>query len=400
MKNISAFLLIVISLFSLNLSAQEVLKIDEILGCFPAGTYSQLEHYDSYNTSLCEIYPFYKKYVSKQEKNELYRGPMPDLFRFKEKSFSRGRYEVYKTMKRLHTGKGKPDFGVLYKELKAKHASTGSVNFLTEKTKDGKTMLVTQFSVSEMLWVFRYDNLPLLLKQALSQGIMEKCNTKILEKPVYLLQGQNRMRSRAKYYAFATDMNELLLAQSLESLQKMINAQCGLEENILQHEQYQEVRDYSEFLHHHWTITFFSPQRDTLLKRLNRSMENEKDLKKTIKQFEKMSSATIHSTQLSDVITSRTVLVFSDAAKARAHYEYRDGINWASEKPPAPVKKYYSLLNKKTKRKLQDRFIISTFSYDEELAQEERKKSLLEERYLSEKGKPEVGSLNIVNKKK
>lgn len=375
-----------LTLFSSSLQGQESLKIRDILSCFPAGTYSSLQHHDTASLAAADIYPFYKKYLEgASSKNKLYRGPLPELIRYQETSYTKARLEIYKTSKRLQTENGKPDWGKSYQKLQSENREMGSVNFITEKNKEGQTLIVTQYSLSEILWVFRYQDLPGMLKKAEKEGLLEKTGTVLFDKPVYKLNGYDKQRNPVSYSAFATDINELLLAPNEELLLRMINCANGLEANILEEPGYTDLPDFSPFLAQRWDITFFSPQRDRLIDRLNKTNEDSKDLAKTVKTFEAMPSSTINTYQLGDSIIHKTILVFSDAAKARAHFEYRDGINWASETPPKPVRKYYSLINKRTKRKLEDRFIISSYEYDEELALEEQKKNKLVEKYLSKK---------------
>lgn len=266
MIRICVKVMIFVLMVPLALTAQDrPVSADELLSFYPADTYRRIS-FESVEVSKSEeSYPFYrwmteqldrarKKYFKNY--NPQTDNALAESMRFSTIATVAHRrfieFDIPREFDVVNYKKGRDELSKKYKKA------------LPIETIDKEKKKMIVYGVVEIenrtLQVYHLYDVQGAIKAAIAEGSMSETGEKRQGKPIFKYSQKNA-RSESTTYAWPTDTGELLMADSVEGLDSMIETIRGVRASILSQREYLEAFEMIPDLGHSWTIASFENMR-------------------------------------------------------------------------------------------------------------------------------------------
>ena len=175
----------------------------------------------------------------------------------------------------------------------------------------------------EVIWAFTIPELHEHLKNAVKSGEVSRLGKRILKRPVYTLQyGGERGESKTENsgFAYASDSEELLVAESFETLEAMVNAGMGLGSRMLDNQDYVIAFDY---LPEEGQVLQVVPNmvvQRFQLERMREGKEEEEVIQKKEEKLEHEVICNIQNINVTDSLIISQSSLFQDEEQAKTYY--------------------------------------------------------------------------------
>ncbi len=254
---------LLIAVLSLGTLAWDVKQIDatEIFSWFPEGLYVSITHWDVETTLQAEAYEIYTRLFHRSQV-ERFCDFLPQFFR--EDLLSITKAEKVR-LRFLNSSEYEEASSAL---RDPNHRMSGSIEFYFV---NGRKVFAEH--VGDQLFVLRFLALRPLIDTALREGILADSGSKYRERPIYFFLSNSEPEVRTELYAYATETDELLLADELPNLQLMIDAGYGIELNILEGEDFHELIGIIPDLGQHWDFINYRDRSKVFLEWLRNSSD-------------------------------------------------------------------------------------------------------------------------------
>ena len=346
--------------------AQERASAEEILGFFPYGSYSEVEHIDSAAMARGEAYPQYLEFLANSPfgsdepvlppslAGQFYSWTTGQLMRMKSKKIS--------------------DFNIVVGDEKPKtDKDVEEVSEDEEKEPSTKLPEGTQISVmqnvGDLLGVYRFEALDLLIEEALKNGEIEPTGYAIDERPIYSFRapGEGEGEERVRY-AYAMPTGEFLTAERIRNLGAMVEAGMGRDMNILDDEDFVRILAMLPDLGQKWRAVCTAAEMKMIAERMRRSGEDEERAKRMEDWAERGARLHVETTLIGEQITEREYEVYGDEDYAKELFENGQTTEaFVGNEFPEEVYKHQDNLKAAQKKELLDNMIVTTIVYDRKL---------------------------------
>jgi len=164
------------------------------------------------------------------------------------------------------------------------------------------------------LFVIRYDDAESVVEEALKAGELERTGENILGKPVFFFGDREKGR---KYHVYLTPTQEVLVAEKVGKLRRMVSAGMGLEPNILDSADILPLLDHYPDLGHYWIFHVGGlAQRCFIKTRIEQGLPKN-DFADMQESIENGMQYSITTTLITDMIIKREIRVYGSEEEAR-----------------------------------------------------------------------------------
>ena len=345
--------------------AQERASAEEILGFFPYGSYSEVEHIDPAAMARGEAWPLYSQFLANSPFGD--DPVLPPSLAGKFESWTRAQLLRMKSKKfsvlDIFVGEEEPkrdkdDDAEEPAEVKEEPGA---------RLPEG-TQLTVMENIGDLLGVYRYEALDLLIEEALKRGEMEPTGHVIDERPIYSFRAPGEGEGEAKVrYAYAMPTGEFLTAERLRNLALMVEAGMGRDMNILDDEDFVRIIAMLPDLGQKWSAVSIATEMRMMAERMRRSGEDEEKVTRWEDYAERAARLRVDTTLIGEQITEREYEVYADEDYAKELFEKGQTQEMHMGSLPDDVVKHEENLRAARKKELFDNMIVTTIVYDRKL---------------------------------
>ena len=353
---LQTFLIAVLSLGTLAWDVQQT-NANEILSWFPEGLYLSITHWDVESTSQAEAYEIYTRLFPRYQV-ERFCDFLPQLFREDLLSITKAKLCRLRFLNRSEY----EEASLALRDPNLRMGGSSEFYFV-----NGRKIFAEH--VGDQLFVLRFLALQPLIDAALREGILADSGSKYRERPIYFFLSNSEPEGRTELYAYATETDELLLANELQNLHRMIDAGYGLELNILEGEDFHELIGILPELGQRWDFSNYRGQSRVYLDWLRNSsdasaeeIEWNEDIAQEMQYF-------IRTTEIGDEIVSRRYECYLDDETAEENLRTVREDHHVGVRPglPAETGRFFELMAESWEWGCDDNIVIGTLVYEKEL---------------------------------
>ena len=304
------FAVLLIMLVQSICAAQEQPAVDDVFRWFPEGTYKTLAFADLGRLRASDSYHHYSSVYSDTGKYLTSSwNPLPD--------------EAKQLLTRIAFG-----HLVNYRDKLTpvdKLDENAQLTLLGEKdeqlTVDGSGRLAVRDSVDAgaTLWVLGFDDTVAIVRQGLKAGWLTRPGLRMIRRPVFKLSAAQDDQNRS-FYAYATTTNELLIANELLTLMRMIKVGHGADLGILDSPDYALLPPVIGELGQSWSIAPKTLHDRAMLEKLTKSGSSEEGIKELEASIESGPIFEITSNAFAEnSITETTIRIYGSDESAKSH---------------------------------------------------------------------------------
>jgi hypothetical protein len=381
-------ILVIVLLFALVpvLEAQDG-SADEILSCFPEGRYLSISYYNLEALQKGELYPVYKKYflknypdeeaLKKNEKNQLssqsifiknsLSAPILDFDRLGLPMC------LQKDIRSITLANP-----VSLTDLDTPEASTVQQITIDSPSADGEEKVAFFIQSSQSIAAFEYHDLRSAIKEAVQKGFLNASGSKLFGKPVFALTYSKKAK-RSIQFAWPSDNQRLLVADSLKTLEKMAMAEQGQIQSLLDNPDFVDLVSLFPDLGPAWKIFSARQSSDELSDAMYYSGADNEKIDAMIQRSEKQALFTITCAKITDIITLSYYEVFENTSAAEEHMEANQkdmskSLPFQNVSSPE-YQHFQNEVKRLTKSSLEANVVIYSISFDEVLLKQQEEAS-------------------------
>lgn len=304
---ILAFLLISLISSAPTLAQEETTNAEELFRWFPEGGYSWMYHLDKYNLERGKGFEGLKFVLGREGRIFPYE-PLPPALQEKFDSRTVGQ------LARIRIAKFKEGDKVAGGD---KPTGIGYIG--------GKSYTYTD--VGEVLFVYRFTDLDALIAESLKAAEIVTTEQRLIERPVYSFSFKGEGAKSTNYYAYATDTQELLVAQRPELLQKMIAAGYGRELSMLDDQEYASLWELTPTLGQQWYMMNLRLKEEIQLEQMRKAGEPEGKIADLEEKMSTGNPMNLRDWHVDEKFSDRAIHIFGDEESAKKFYD------WIQQRP-------------------------------------------------------------------
>ncbi len=307
--NFSACVFLIFALAT-TCTAQERATAGEVFSWFPEGSYRTLAHIDYSKIKDNENFGIFKELFGDLGVMEsLDSTPLPELA---NKIVEKMTFAQLMNLKIRET---------VVEEGKSRSRSHDDMLSQDTTNAQGKPVVRTTENAGGKLWVFTFEDTPGVVKEAVKDGWLARAGLRFNKRPVYKIVARGAEESQTDYFAYATGTNELLVAEELEQLEKMIKAGYGAELSILDDSDYMDLMPFIQDLGQTWRIR---PNRVQIREQIDLWSQNP-DMDEKVRELEEKLNTDVQyeiaTFELTDVLKAIQMKIFGDEDLAKQEAE-------------------------------------------------------------------------------
>lgn len=402
MKKACAMILLFFCFFTQS-TAQNRGELWDITRYFPLGSYITLTHADYEKARQAEAYPLFKEHFLEKGMINGARGiPLPEALQGKERGYSMA--QVFRLGEQAYTinteklrqareaMQEKADIqkdeededqaterhwqrgqrsGRFASRRRGRDSSLMPSPEVERNAETGETTVRFTANEGEQYWVFRYDDIEGFVTGAMESGLFQETGKPLKGRPIYTFQNEGGRRlGSSEYFAYATEMGELLVAESIRGIHMMKAVDGGRLPGMLDDSRYADLFNLYPDLGSVWTFIFADVAIETRIEDLRDSDDPEAEEQITVleESLEQRPLFTITHFILGDEIRNQTISVYRDgeaAESARSHSGEASAI--ISGIRNKAVQQHLQKRQNNATTEVDGTWLISTLVYDREL---------------------------------
>jgi hypothetical protein len=379
-------------------SAQEVARAEDILKWFPQGTYHMIQHSDNDMLRQASAYDRYlelfglatkeEKEAAKAEKGEKEKGgrDIPEV------SFFIGG-GVHTSLARTLL----PEDLSLPPSLREDVVSSTVANAtdLVDSPNDGPSVaavtLESQNGNKPAVGVFimrrssmevhRFFDLESAIAKALEAGEIAATGRKLRGRPVYTFKTDKEGPGGSTYYAWGSDMGELLVSGDRKYLRKMIQAGYGELLRLLDHRDYIDLVNLVPELGAKWNATALKSTSRAIAQAADEGSIPEEQAERIIERSEASPLLKIDTLKIDNRILSVEYKVYEEDEHAEKGMQ-TGSPTFPGEQNTAAMDEYQRALNSRKSVERDGNIIMTTVELDRDLIEAEKKANAQMQQYL------------------
>lgn len=295
-KTVSVTVFALFALISLA-NVQEELTPEDIFRWVPEGEYSRIYHLDKVALEKADTLEWFETVTGHWPQQFPYE-PLP--VSMKDEFESRTIFQ----MARIKVS--------LWKKGDKVEAGTNPTGY---STVGGKSFMYT--NIGEHLFVYRFADASLLIKNALKAGEISSTDTTVMDMPVYAFT-----HSGEPFYLLGTDSQEVLLTRTLKLLRLMVSTGFGQTPGMFHDQNYADLIELTPTLGQYWTAYDFANSDRVDIAIMKQKGVDQEEITRAEENLQTTNHLNIVNWIVGDTLQEQRVFVFGNGEWAKG-YEQR-----------------------------------------------------------------------------